>query len=361
MTNLEVAAPVAAKRLKILVVTSSLIPVPPPRYGGIEREVAQLVSGLHARGHDVTLMAGTGSKVPCRLVTYSEQQKGSKAQRAWAKAAFWARLAGMLPHYDVLHWHGRADYFEPAALRPRMAKVVTFHNPIIGKDVEHFRRLGGRNLAFVSISDAQSRHVRNVGRWITIHNGIETNGGSATKDQGGAQYLLFLGRLSRDKGAHTAIKLAKATGERLLIVGKANPDPQSAGYFESEIAPHLKDGQIEYLGEVDNDRKETLLAKAKALLFPIEWDEPFGRVVVEALAHGTPVIASKRGAVPEIITHGVEGFICESEREMVQAVGMIDKIDRSACRHRAETAFSVDALVTNYERLYASMMENGGT
>jgi glycosyltransferase involved in cell wall biosynthesis len=350
--------PTDYRRLKILVVTSSLIPVPPPRYGGIEREVAQLVTGLHERGHDVTLMAGEGSHVPCRILTYSERQNASKIERAWAKASFWARVAALLPGYDIVHWHGRVDYFEPAMLRPRMPKIVTFHNPILERDVRAFARFGGHNLTFVSISDAQSMHVRNIGRWRTIHNAVGSTNGVGHARSENDPYLLFLGRLSPEKGAHSAIAVAKATGEKLLIAGKRDPDPQSRGYFQKDIEPHLESGRVEYLGEVDNVRKEDLLANAKALLFPINWEEPFGRVVVEALAHGTPVIAARRGAVPEIITHGVEGFLCDSEEEMIEAVSLIGKIDRDACRKRAETGFSIKALIDNYERLYFSRLRN---
>jgi len=238
-----------------------------------------------------------------------------------------------------------------------MPKIVTFHNPICLSDVKWYHTRFGQSVTFVSLSDAQARHVRHIGNWVTIPYGFSLDDIRAVTEASDPGYLVFLGRLARAKGVHTAIAVARATGYPLKIAGNVVPTPEGEAYFRNEIVPNLSPGKIEYLGEVNDGERNALLGGASALLFPIEWEEPFGRVLVEAMACGTPAVAFNRGAVPEIITNGVDGFICHSFEEMVEAVKKIAQIDRAACRKKVETCFSDKTLVDRYESLFYDVIE----
>jgi glycosyltransferase involved in cell wall biosynthesis len=211
---------------------------------------------------------------------------------------------------------------------------------------------------FAGVSAAHIAPVSSQGRWSFVHHGIDTAESpfSTAVDEG---YLLYLGRIWKPKGVHTAIRVARASGHKLLIAGNIvdHPDDRSLPYWEREIKPQVDGKQIIYVGEVDDARKNELLGGAKALLFPIEWEEPFGLVMLEAMACGTPVIAYRRGAVPEVVTHGVDGFISDDFEGMVEAVKRVETIDRQACRRTVETRFTVDHMVDRYEALYRSILE----
>jgi glycosyltransferase involved in cell wall biosynthesis len=167
--------------------------------------------------------------------------------------------------------------------------------------------------------------------------------------------LVFLGRLERCKGAHTAIEVARRLGRRLTIAGTVSPLPAERAYFERELAPQIDGSLVRYVGPVDDAQKDALLGSAAALLLPIEWEEPFPLVLPEALACGTPAIAFRRGGVPEGIEHGKTGFLCDTAEEMVDLVGQLDRIDRRRCRDEAERRFSDGVVVDAYERLYREM------
>jgi glycosyltransferase involved in cell wall biosynthesis len=164
--------------------------------------------------------------------------------------------------------------------------------------------------------------------------------------------LVFLGRIAPIKGTHHAIAVAEKSGRDLVIAGNVPDDPQEQVYFKKQIEPHIDGDQIQYVGPVDDEEKNKLLGQSAAFLMPIEWEEPFGIVMAEALACGTPVIGTRRGSVPEIVTDGETGFICDSVGEMVRAVARIDTLNREACRQRCEAHFSAEAIVDGYEQLY---------
>jgi glycosyltransferase involved in cell wall biosynthesis len=232
-----------------------------------------------------------------------------------------------------------------------------FHNPISEREVRSFLGKAKGSVTFASLSEDQSRHVRHLGRWVTIPGGLSLSTFHASLTPVSPPYLAFLGRLTRVKGAHTAIAVSKATGIPLKIAGNIVDDEEGKLYFRQEIEPHLCPGKTDYLGEVDDFAKDGLLGGATAVLFPITWDEPFGRVVVEAMACGTPPIAFARGAVTETITDGVDGILCNSVEEMIAAVKRVSTIDRKACRRTAERSYSDEALVTKYEDLFYRILD----
>jgi glycosyltransferase involved in cell wall biosynthesis len=166
--------------------------------------------------------------------------------------------------------------------------------------------------------------------------------------------LVFLGRIAPVKGTHRAVRVAQKTGRRLVIAGNVPDDPNGQTYFEDEVEPHVDGDQIRYVGPVDDEEKNELLGRSAAFLMPIDWEEPFGIVMAEAMACGTPVIGTRRGSVPEVVTEGETGFVCDSVDEMASAVERISSLDRTACRRRCETHFSARAIVDAYLNLYES-------
>jgi glycosyltransferase involved in cell wall biosynthesis len=213
--------------------------------------------------------------------------------------------------------------------------------------------LGGRNLTFTGCSE----HITEAGRqagghWQSIHNGIELDRYDFQPQVNADAPLVFLSRLERIKGAHQAIAVAQATGKRLLIAGNRVSSPEGEHYWQTEIAPYLNHSGIEYVGPVNDQQKNELLGQAAAMIVPIEWDEPFGIVFAEALACGTPVISTPRGALPEIVRSGIDGFLVNSVAEAVVAVEQLDQIDRFHCREQAECHFSDRVIVNQYESLY---------
>lgn len=344
--------------MRILVITYTGIPVPPPTYGGIERSVYTLVTGLVQRGHEVTLMAAAGSRVPCRLVPYSDHARRNKAWRAWAKARFFATLMSLARHADIVHSFGRADYLRPI-LSWKVPKVVNFNTMIPPDWVARLHAAGGHSIRFVSISSSMAREVAHVGQWKTIHESVDLGQYTFRESIPNDAALVYLGLLVRPKGVHTAIRLAKLTGRRLKIAGVLGPTPEDQRYYETEISPHLDGKQIEYVGPVNDSQKNDLLGKAAALLFPIEWDtEAFGRVMIEAMACGTPVIASNRAANPEVVTQGRDGFLCESVEAMATAVGRLGEISRRACREAVEARFSSVRFIEENAALYAEALSS---
>jgi glycosyltransferase involved in cell wall biosynthesis len=220
------------------------------------------------------------------------------------------------------------------------------------------RALGATRLRYTAVSGAiRDTGLAGGGDWSVVYNCAPVDRYTARTDVDPATApLVFLGRLERCKGAHTAIAVARRLGRRLLIAGTVSPLPAERAYFERELAPQIDGSLVRYLGPVDDVQKNALLGSAAALLLPIEWEEPFPVVLPEAFACGTPVIAFRRGGVPEGIEHGKTGFVCETGQEMADFVNQLDRIDRHRCRDEAERRFSDDAIVDAYERIYHEMI-----
>jgi glycosyltransferase involved in cell wall biosynthesis len=337
--------------------------VPPARYGGTERVVSTLTEELVHRGHKVTLFASGDSRTSAILVPTVERALWHETPPLKDFAPYWAITLGHvwehMEEFDVVHSH--LDYFAYPMARAGVRPVVTtLHGRLdLPEQQPLYRHF--RDVPLVSISDAQ-RHPVPDANWVaTIYHGIELEEFTFNRQMGG--YLAFLGRISPDKGLDTAIRVARRAGVPLLIAARM-PQPHMQDlnvqvdwvYWEEEIQPLLEGRQVELLGQLAGKDKDEFLRNAAALLFPVRWPEPFGLVMVEALACGTPVLALNGGSVPEVIEDGVTGFIRDTEDELVDVLGRIAELDRTRCRAEAERRFSPAAMADAYERVYARVV-----
>ncbi len=254
--------------------------------------------------------------------------------------------------YDLLHFHHPEAAMPYARLFPKIPIVYTLHDPITDWWQELFQMYHTQNQFYVSISNNQRKPAPQLPYIGTIYNGVDLDEFTFTKKH--QDYLLFVGRIVPEKGAHKAIELAKKTKHKLLIIGPTYPD--QLYYFESKIKPHLND-QIKYLGFMDHQQLVKYFQGAKAFLMPISWEEPFGLTMIEAMACGTPVIATRKGSVPEIVAHGKTGFIVDSIKEMIESIAKIDKIDRQQCRNHVLENFSIQTMVQNYIDAYKNVIK----
>ncbi|MDV3238076.1 MAG: glycosyltransferase family 4 protein [Gammaproteobacteria bacterium] len=327
--------------------------VPPTTYGGTERVVHYLTEALVSQGHDVTLYASADSQTRARLrPMIPEALRLSRERRdplTWhvLQLAQVAREAG---DYDVIHFHTDFLHF-PLSRQLDTPQLTTLHGRLDLTDLkplyEEFQ-----DMPVVSISDHQ-RSPLPMARWIgTVYNGIPADAYRFQPRAG--DYLAFLGRMSPEKGAETAIEIALRAGVPLKMAAKV--DAVDREYFEARIRPRLGHPLIEFVGEVDEAGKNELLGGALALIFPIAWPEPFGLVMIEAMACGTPVIAYRRGSVPEVMREGVSGRIVDSVDGAVAAIGRIGEIDRAGCRAYFERRFTAERMADNYVRLYRRLV-----
>jgi glycosyltransferase involved in cell wall biosynthesis len=339
--------------LRILLIMDPYILVPPVEYGGIERVVADLANGLHERGHQVTLWAAPGSKVNCKMEPFGQLGEWTRWSNIRNTLRIGGRLIRDLRCYDVVHNFGRLAYLFPILPR-KIVKVQTYMRDVNPNNMRKARALRARCLHYTAVS----RYIRDTGKsgggeWSVIYNcaNAEEYQFNEAVDPTTAP-LLFLGRLERCKGAHTAIAVAKKLDRRLRIAGNVSSLPHEKVYFHREIEPQIDDHLIDYVGPVNNRQKNELLMESAAMLTPIEFEEPFPIVLAESLLCGTPVISFARGGMPEGIDHGKTGFLCSSVEEMTESVRKLPTIDRRVCRAEAERRFSDDAIVTEYEKLY---------
>lgn len=337
--------------LRVALTADPEVPVPPRLYGGIERVVDMLARGLVARGHAVTLFAHPGSRSPDRFVPWPGRDSRSPAATVRNAATLTAAiLAG---RFDLVHSFSRLAYLAPS-LRNRVPKLMTYQRPISRRSIRTGTLLFGGTIWFSAISRWMMRSVEDLGRWRLVHNGVPlaTYAFRGTVDADAP--LVFLGRMEAIKGPHLAIEAARRSGRRLVLAG--NVEPEHRGWFDAKVAPHLDGERITYVGPVDDRRKDALLGGAAAFLMPILWDEPFGIVMAEAMACGTPVLGLRRGAVPEVVEDGRTGFVSDDLDGFVAAVGRLPEIDRRACRERVERLFGDDVVVAAYVRVYREMI-----
>jgi glycosyltransferase involved in cell wall biosynthesis len=342
-----------SERLRVAMLAPPWIPVPAPGYGGIEEVVRLLCAGLAARCHDVTLFAPPGSESTADVSVVLEEAHPDAIENARFEVDHVARVftavdaaAAEGRPYDVIHDHtGHAAL--AMADRLGVPLVHTLHGPFT-EDARRFYAKHGRKACIVAISRAQLDDAPpEMGGGHVVHNPIDVDEWPfrAEKDD----YVLWIGRMSPDKGPHRAIAAARAAGTRLVLAGPVQPGQEA--FFAEEVEPHL-DGEIEYVGEAGAGAKRELYQRARALLMPIRWPEPFGLVMVEALACGTPVIAFPEGSAPEVVEEGRCGFVVDDEDAMAAAVGRLDEIDPAECRRSCEERFGVDAVVERYEEVY---------
>ena len=329
--------------------------VPPALYGGTERVVATLTDELVRRGHQVTLFASGDSQTIGDLKSPVDRSLRLDPEAGDPIAAHMLELAQVFERadeFDLIHCH--VDYLAfPFGRLVRTPTVHTLHGRL---DLPHFvplfRHL--RDVAVVSISDAQRAPLRSLDvNWVgTVYHGVALE--SFPYSEAGGEYLAFLGRISPEKRPDLAIAVAKRLAIPLKIAAKV--DAKDRAYFEREIRPLLDDPLIEFIGEIDEATKPKFLGGAMALLFPIDWPEPFGLVVIEAMACGTPVVAFRRASVPEIVEDGVTGRIVDNVDEAIAAIPQVLALDRRRVRQRFEERFAVSRMARDYVRVYRALL-----
>ena len=328
------------------------IPVPPPLYGGHERLVYLFAEEYTRQGHEVTVLAGQDSYNSGKTVTFGiNDLNRSEGQRRKEILFVWRYLTENKKKIDLIHNFGRLIYLLPV-LNSRIKKIMTYGRPVSSRGIKFFASVPNRNLIFTACSNYCVSTGNVAGNWKRVYNGIDFNQYQLRENINVDAPLMFLGRLDRIKGVHTAVQVAKQTGNRLVIAGNVSHPADNYEYFKKEIEPLIDGHQIIYLGPLNDDEKNKYLGQSKALLFPIEWDEPFGMVMIEAMACGTPVIAFNRGSVPEVVKENITGFIVQSQDEMAQKVAKIAAINRQECRKEAEAKFNLPHLATQYLELF---------
>ncbi|RQP09604.1 MAG: glycosyltransferase family 4 protein [Microbacteriaceae bacterium] len=358
MTITAPAAPAArttaSEPLRIGMIAPPWFELPPRGYGGTEAVVAALVDQLVARGHEVTLVASGPARTRAQrhLAVYEEPPSHLLGRSPVPEVVLAAEASRLLDEdeLDIVHDNSLAG---PLLARSRrIPTVATMHGPVTGDNGDYFRRLGDA-VELVAISDAQRRLAPDL-NWVgTVHNAIDV--ASFTYNDRKDDELLWIGRFSPDKGAHLAIDAARAAGRRILLAGKLN-EREEHEYFDEAVRPRLGP-DAEYLGEADARLKRELFARAAALVFPIQWEEPFGMVMAEAMASGTPVVATRRGSVPEVVEHGVTGWIVDDPDELPGAIDRALELDPADCRARAERCFDLPVMAAGYERVYRALLE----
>jgi len=328
--------------------------VPPKLYGGTERIVSYITEELVKLGHDVTLFASGDSETAARLEAICPQALRLNTgifNRDAPIIMQQERALGTTKDFDIIHSH--LDFIGfPIARRNTVPVVTTLHGRLDLPELEPvFREFS--EMPLVSISDAQRRPLPWANWAGTIHHGLPRD--LYTFHQKAEGYLAFLGRMSPEKKPDQAIEIAKRVGLPLRMAAKVDPADQK--YFEAEVEPLLDHPLIEFIGEISDADKDEFIGNAAALVCPYDWPEPFGLVLIEALACGTPVLAYRRGSIPEIIDHGVTGFVCETLSEMVEAVGQVHRIDRHRCREAFDARFTADRMARDYVALYERIIE----
>jgi glycosyltransferase involved in cell wall biosynthesis len=340
--------------MKIAQVSPLYESVPPKMYGGTERVVSYLTEELVAQGHEVTLFASGDSITRARLISPCEHSLRLDPDCVDQVAHHILMLEQVYQYaneFDIIHFH--IDYLHfPLSRRHRTLNVTTLHWRLDIPDlVALYQEF--REMPVVSISNAQREPLSWANWQGTVYHGLPEDLYTFRAEAG--SYLAFLGRISPEKRVDRAIEVASRVGLPLRIAAKVSPDEQE--YFEEEIKPLLDHPLIEYVGEVGDSEKDEFLGNAYALLFPIDWPEPFGLVMIEAMACGTPVVAYKRGSVPEVIEEGATGFMVDNLEETVQAVERVDTIDRGECRRIFEERFSARRMTQDYLAIYQRLVE----
>jgi glycosyltransferase involved in cell wall biosynthesis len=338
--------------MKIAQVAPLYESVPPKLYGGTERVVAHLTDELVRQGHDVTLFASGDSVTAARLVAACPVSLRLNPQCTDRLAYHYIQMeqvAAEASRFDVIHFH--TDYLHFAvSRRESVCHATTLHGRLDLPDLVPLYETY-REMPVISISASQREPLPWLNWQGTVHHGFPSDYYDLHTKHAG--YLAFLGRVSPEKGLDEAIHIARRTGIPLKIGAKV--DHADRAYYESKIKPLLESADIEFLGEIGYPDTEDLLGGAMALLFPIQWPEPFGLVMIEAMACGTPVIAYNRGSVPEVLEHGVSGMIVNNLEEAVEAVRDIECLSRKGCRRAFEDRFTVQRMVKDYLKIYTRL------
>jgi glycosyltransferase involved in cell wall biosynthesis len=339
--------------MRILIIMDPGIMIPVKNYGGHERLVEMFAREYHRLGHEVHLLITGGSRVEgCTVHDFGKEgfpPKSRDARKAIPVA--WKFLRQHRNGFDLIHNFGRLVYLLPVLHHP-VKKIMTYGREISNRNVHLFHNMKGENIMYTACSHNLLSRVKIKGEWKVVYNSIDFSKYDLKENVSDKAPLIFLGRIEKIKGCHTAIQVAKASGNRLIIAGNISPLPEEKAYFNKEILPHIDGDQIEYAGPLNDLQKNEYLGRAKALLFPIEWNEPFGIVMIEAMACGTPVIGFNRGSVPEVIDEGITGFVVSGPEQMIESINKLHLIDRKKCREQAMSRFNVGIIAQRYLDLF---------
>jgi glycosyltransferase involved in cell wall biosynthesis len=336
--------------MRIGVIAPPWAPVPPRLYGGIELIVDRLASGFQAAGHEVLLFTTGDSLAKVPMAWALPHSEGDRIGSAVVELRHVLHAYEAVADCDIVHDHTVMGPVH-AERYPDLQVVTTNHGPFNDELTDIYRRIAGR-VPIIAISHAQRRPVPQLPIARVIHHGIDAADFPYGAGDGG--YLLFLGRMAPEKGPHRAMEAAYKAGVPLRMAAKMR-EPAEFDYFDTHVRPYLN-SEIEYLGEVPHHEKLELLAGAGALLNPIRWPEPFGLVMIEALACGTPVLTFPEGAAPEIVEDGVTGFLCHDVADMAEAIGRIGQLDRAACRGAVEGYFSTERMVAEHLAMFQELL-----
>lgn len=330
--------------------------IPPKGYGGIEYVVHCITEGLVEKGHDVTLFAAGDSVTKAKLVSVYDVAPSERIGQTYPDLLHVMNAYQAAGDFDLIHDHS-------GLIGPVIGSFVdtpvlhTLHGPATQEAKDFYHRMKD-SIYYNAISDYQRERFGDLNFIGTIYNGVDTTKYTYRRDK--EDFIFFIGRMNPEKGSHVAVEVAKRTGKKMVMVSKMT-EPHERAYFKEKVEPLLKGAKnIELVGEIDTKTKIEMYQKASCVLFPIQWPEPFGLVMTEAMACGTPVIAMRNGSVPEVIAHGKTGFICDSTDDMVRAVARVDEIDTMDCRKHVERYFSVEKQVDNYIKAYEEILEREG-
>lgn len=361
--------------MKIAVMVRGAIPIPRPAdvvYTPID-VAATIAKGIAKKGHKVDFYGPTGSQLGLLVHTKTRRQRALVHSQDELQSLTESNdlmthyMPGLWDHYlalqmfqraakgeyDLLHFHHPESVISIASLFPSVPVVYTMHDSLNNWHPEIFKKFRSHNQHCISVSDSQRALAPDLPYAATIYNGISPRSWQFSDEPG--NYLLFVGRVTPEKGIKEAVDIARMTGERLVIIGPLQTTAHR-DYFNKYVEPYLND-RIIYLGAKTRKEVKSYFQKAKALLMPIKWEEPFGMTMVEAMACGTPVIALRRGSVPEVVKDGVTGFAVDTVEQMTQVIKKIGAIDRHACREHVIANFSVSKMVHGYEKTFQAIME----
>lgn len=340
------------KKLKIALIADPELPVPPLLYGGIERIIDMLIEGYVEQGHEVSLFAHPDSNTKAKLFPFSG--KTSHRLTDIIKNTLIINKELFRENYDIVHSFGRLLYLLPQ-FPLNIPKLMSYQREPTISQIKQANKIAKRDtLAFTGCSAYISNQIVPYAPAYPIFNGVSLSVYDFKEKVSSDASLVFLGRIEPIKGTHIAIQAAKKTGKKLVIAGNIPLEYQS--YFDAQIKPELNE-RITYIGAVNDKQKSVLLGDALAFLMPIEWNEPFGIVMAEAMACGTPVIGFNRGSVPEVVIDGYNGYRCDTIEQMIEFVLKIENIDRKQVRKDAEERFSSKVIIDQYLNLYQKLID----
>jgi glycosyltransferase involved in cell wall biosynthesis len=331
--------------MDIAIIAPPWLPVPAPAYGGTEAVLDELARGFQAAGHNVLMVCHPDSQCPVSRASVIPAEDTKRMGRMSIELEHAIGAYELVQHADIVHDHTLAGPMYSARF-PNLPVVTTNHNPFNRTYNAIYSAVVPR-VALVAISESHASST-NLPIDAVVHHGIDVENYPFGAGDGG--YAALLGRMVANKGVHRAVAVARAAGIPLKIAAKMR-EPDERAYFAEFVEPHLG-ADVVYLGEVDAGGKRELLASAAALLNPISWREPFGMAMLEAMACGTPVVGCPQGAAPEIVEHGLTGFLGDSDEELVKGLLSVDQIDRAACREHVRNRFSVERMVDGYLTLF---------